>query len=617
MNEVNKNQEDTRPSTGKCVVTKPADVNVSYVGEKAKPEKKEKEQSHTTQLLNLVKEQDFYLFCDQYGKSYVRLDLGKGKRNLPVEGETFAEHLGFLDFQKFGWAPAKEVVQAVIRQVKYMAKVDGNQHDLHVRVARHEGATYLDLDGVKAVKITRGNWKVVDDTPVLFRWYDHQHALPIPVHGGNPWELFEYMNIPEEFHLITLVWIVSIFIPDIPIPALVLYGPPGSVKSTAFKLVKRVTDPGIPEVLSKVRDAMELSQFASQHRLLNLDNLSGLPTQVSNTICAAITGEGYAKRANYTDDETFVRDYRCVFGLGGIYLPAELSDLLDRSIIVPVECVPDENRKQERELYPEFEKAKPEILGGLLDALAGALLVDKHLKHEKLPRMADFAALGAAIAEALGRDKGEFIEAYTINRSQQHSATLESDVCALAIIEFMKSRADWTGTATQLLNELTTIAGILDIDRRSQTWPKSATRVSGKLNYLEEGLRSAGILIERPQRSSGKKLIIMKNTRLNQENPMKTTCNDATTKNYDGGSDSSVTPEAASTVERDASDASDATLQNLPEGVSLDDMTTWPEEWEEVYQEKFGIMYENDDVNIDQAKAGALEAVKKRFLEEG
>jgi hypothetical protein len=368
-------------------------------------------------------------------------------------------------------------------------------------------------------------------------------------------------------------------------------------------------DPASPEVHGRFRDLMDFAQIASQNRLLNIDNLSSISATISDALCGSITGEGYAKRANYTDAKTFTCDFRCVIGLAGINLIPERSDLLDRSIIIPVPQIPMENRVQERDLYPRFEEARPGILGGLMDALSNAILLEKIIKLDSLPRMADFAALGCAISEAMGKSKADFLSDYENNRQQQHEVVLETDLCCQAVIEFLRNRDEWTGTAAELLRELNRITDLTSIEKRDRTWPKTAQLLSGRLNYLLEVLKSEGISVERPQRTGKSRQIILRNTGYKSD--------DVESGCYDAGLSSGVTPEPASLKENDANDANDDDSPKLPDEVFLEDMTTWPVEWEAEFYERFGILREDRSLTVDQAKTGAMDAVIKRFIRTG
>ena len=66
-------------------------------------------------------------------------------------------------------------------------------------------------------------------------------------------------------------------------------------------------------------------------------------------------------------------------------------DLADRSIFLTLPPVADARRQSERELWRQFELARPRILGALLDLVVHGLRTLPGIGLDRLPRMADFA----------------------------------------------------------------------------------------------------------------------------------------------------------------------------------------------------------------------------------
>jgi putative DNA primase/helicase len=85
-------------------------------------------------------------------------------------------------------------------------------------------------------------------------------------------------------------------------------------------------------------------------------------------------------------------------------------------VTIHLSSIPDAERRAEDDLTAEFEKAKPRILGALLDAASRALGNIASVKLERAPRMADFAKWVTAAEPGLGREPEEFLAAYEGNR---------------------------------------------------------------------------------------------------------------------------------------------------------------------------------------------------------
>ena len=102
---------------------------------------------------------------------------------------------------------------------------------------------------------------------------------------------------------------------------------------------------------------------------------------------------------------TMKRQVRCHQAAGiqrhSLDLGAARPDFLDRALIVEVQGIRPDVRRDESCLWREFNEAQPRILGGLLDALAAGLRRLPEVKLDQLPRMADFAAWVTACEESL------------------------------------------------------------------------------------------------------------------------------------------------------------------------------------------------------------------------
>lgn len=91
-------------------------------------------------------------------------------------------------------------------------------------------------------------------------------------------------------------------------------------------------------------------------------------------------------------------------------------------------------------LVDKVEALKPEVFGAILDALSKAMAIKPTIQLTRLPRMADFALWGCAIAEALGYTQDEFLEAYYSNMEEANEETIFDHVVAHSIYEFMKNK---------------------------------------------------------------------------------------------------------------------------------------------------------------------------------
>src|SRR4051812_18502760 len=234
-----------------------------------------------------------------------------------------------------------------------------------------------------------------------------------------------------------------------PYPMIVLSGEQGSAKSTFSAIVRSLLDPNTAPRRALPREDRDLSIAASNGHVLAFDNVSGLPAWISDTLCRLATGGGFAVRQLYSDQDEVLFDAARPVILNGIEDIVTRPDLADRALFLTLEPIPEERRRPEQELWAEFEKGCPAILGALLDAVVHGLQRLAETRLEKLPRMADFALWATACETAIWHP-GTFWAAYTSNRDDAVDSVIEADPIALAVRALVSMQTEWTGTASDL-----------------------------------------------------------------------------------------------------------------------------------------------------------------------
>lgn len=218
---------------------------------------------------------------------------------------------------------------------------------------------------------------------------------------------------------------------------------------------------------------------AKHAHLVAFDNLSAIPTWLSDSFCRLATGGGLATRQLYTDEKQMIFQACRPVLLNGITELAERGDLLDRVVNLHLPPIPAGLRKNEADFWNEFEAAKPRVFGALLDVLSKVLQRVKDVHIPNLPRMADFAVWATAAEEALGFGSGEFFAAYERNRTESSLHALECSPAASEVINLARDCAPWEGTHSELLAQVnlrTAEKGAIPSGRRvggpwRQCWP--------------------------------------------------------------------------------------------------------------------------------------------------
>ena len=146
------------------------------------------------------------------------------------------------------------------------------------------------------------------------------------------------------------------------------------------------------------------------------------------------------------------------------------------------------------EMKQDFENDRPHILAGLLDIFSKVLvkLPDIKIDPEKLPRMGDFAHLGEALYQVMGRPEGSFLADFSENKKSGVRRTLDTSPVGQAIQSLMESpetNDQFEGTIKQLLEDLE------DHKPDRDVWVKSARGLGDALRRLSPALRTIGINI--------------------------------------------------------------------------------------------------------------------------
>lgn len=464
-------------------------------------EQKEKKKSQADILVELAAEA--FLFHDETYEPYAAIPVQSHREIWPVNSKFFKRWLAGQAWAKLKKTLASETIKSALNVIEGQAVFKGPEYKLHNRIAFHDGAIWYDLSDPawRAVRITPEGWQVINNPPILFRRFTHQAAQVTPLKYQDPAATLSafvknFVNLKDGQEIIFLTYLISCFIPDIPHPIPVLYGEKGAAKTTTFKLIKRIVDPSAVEALTFPKDVNELIQKLSHHYWAGFDNVSNLPEWISDTLCRAVTGEGFSKRQLYSDDEDVIYTFKRCIGLNGINVVATREDLLDRAILLGLERIPKEKRREERAVLSEFEQERPYILGATLDILAKSMAIYPTVKLTALYRMADFTRWGYAIAEALGGQGEEFLKQYGQNIQNQNEEAIAANPVAAAVMAFM-SRYDegfcWEGRASELLQELCAVAEEEKIDTHSRIWPRSSNSLTRKLNQIKSNLLEAGI----------------------------------------------------------------------------------------------------------------------------
>jgi hypothetical protein len=314
-------------------------------------------------LLAIVNQSMIELFEDQYNKPYavVRIDGRIEAIPIPVTHNNnglFKKWIckTYYDATKKLMSNT-DAISAVSSHLSWNAHYNGSKKDLDLRVSYGRQTSSIENDWAnktvyydltnklgEVVAITKDIWSIKKSTevPIMFDRRNIQRAQVNPVSSGQyPEDIFaqfmDLLNVKKEDRLLLMCYIISLFLPKISKPILMLHGPEGAAKSACQKIIKRLADPSSTSLLKlRQREDDLILQFADNY-LIYYDNVSQIPEWISDLFCMIATGTSFSKRMLYFDDQEMVFELIRPIGFNGINLAASKADLLDRGLNIELE----------------------------------------------------------------------------------------------------------------------------------------------------------------------------------------------------------------------------------------------------------------------------------------
>jgi hypothetical protein len=435
--------------------------------EREEGEEKEERRNQADRLIGYALEEKQSLFVDQHGSPHALVD----GEPLPLNSRCYS-WLRRLMWEREERAVNGEYLKTAAGTLAAHAEFSGEVRELHTRAAWHEGELYYELEPGRVVRAGAAGWGFAENPPVLFRRFPNLKPLPDPEAGGSLNLVAELVNLKSERdRRLFTAYLANVPLPHVGRPILSAAGAMGSGKTTLGRVVKRVWDPTAPETVRL--DPRDFLQKASHAFAVMLDNQNSVPEWAADTLCRLVTGEADSKRRLYTDDEDVIIELRRAVLLNGINVPTERGDVLDRSLVVELERIPDGERKTEEELWEGFGAEHSRLLGALFDVLSRAIALKPSLQLSRRPRLADWGEYAAAVYEVMGWGAEAFLEDWDEVVMVQNQATLDGSPVAQCVLKFMEDRAEHTASASELHKKLAVVAEDLGVER-DRAWPKSA-----------------------------------------------------------------------------------------------------------------------------------------------
>ena len=406
-------------------------------------------------------------------------------------------------------AVLSQVVEALIAQAQF----DGRLCEVYTRKAYVDDTLYLDLanDRWQVVAIDAAGWRILDTSPVYFRRTHGMLPLPTPDQAGTAADLYTMLPVgPDTPEARLLVgWLFGTLQPEGAHAHLAVHGEQGSAKSTTTRMLRQTLDPNKAPTRSLPKEEKDLVLAASNGAIVGLENVSSLPTWMSDALCCLSTGAGLGTRQLYTDSDEIIFAAKRPVILNGIAEVCVRGDLLDRTLVVMLPAMETTARQQETALWTAFHANHPKALGALLSAASAALTAREALTFASLPRMADFAVWVEAAAPQLGMQRGDFLALLQTNREDATAIELDATPLSAVLQAYGRTNPITETPYKDLLKMLSHAATVGGDKPLPKEWPRSPHGLAGALRRLAPALRTQGWTITaHPHRRTGSAITI-------------------------------------------------------------------------------------------------------------
>lgn len=473
---------------------------------------KQEKKSQADLIIELAMEAGDKFFHDELNECYVAIEREGNPIVYRIDEKAYKSFLVKRFFKETKKAPSKDSINQAIGVLQAIAQYDGEEITVTKRCAEKDDAIYYDLgdDNWTFIKITQDGWQVDNSGQVLFTRRKNMKPQVMPERYEDISIINKHYRLKtEEDRILHTVSLVTKFL-KIGNPIVVYHGEKGASKTTTMRMDRSIVDPAVRDVISMPKSTTDLSLVLHNNYLPCIDNIDNISAEKSDVLCTAATGGGFSRRKLFTDDEETIYEFKVPVILNGINVVATRPDLLDRSLLLGLERIPEDERKEEREVWQEFEKDKPKMLGAIFHTISKALRIYPTTDLKKLGRMADFTRWGYAIAEACGVGGEIFLKAYLDNQYKANDEAVNSNPIATAIIRLMETTQCFEGTPSRLLETLDSIAEDEKIDITSRLWAKEPNVLTRRLNELKSNFLMEGISFSTTNTSMGRKIEIRK-----------------------------------------------------------------------------------------------------------
>ncbi|EGF26816.1 hypothetical protein [Rhodopirellula baltica] len=469
-------------------------------------ERDRRDSSDATLLVKLAEKDCQFWNSGSDGNAYATILVDGHQETHSLKSNKFQRLIGRRFYDTYGRVANPNSVGSAISALEGKAIFEGEERTPAIRVTGDESKIQVDLcnDRWQAIEITANGTRLIGSASASFIRASAMQSLPTP-NGADIELLRKHINVGDDDFYLMISWLMMALHPSGPYPVLMLSGEQGSAKSTTARMLRSLVDPNRSPIRAAPKSLQDLAIAANNGRVVAFDNLSSIPTWLSDGLCRLSTGGGFSTRALYANDEEVIFESKRPIILTAIEDVASREDLADRTISITLPTIQGRSRRTEKEIWSDFECDAPAIFGGLLELLSAALRKLDFVFIPELPRMADFAQFATAAETEMGLQPGGWMRLYSQNIQATNQALVDDKPLIGLIRECLQQNPEPMKYSDWL--ELLECRAKHDPAMKKMI-PSTAKALSGELKRLAPVMRRAGIEVDFDTHSNKHRTII-------------------------------------------------------------------------------------------------------------